>query len=46
MHNSLSNKICHCNIKKYQVSLLDQMVRDLPIVKETWVQFLGLEDSL
>ena len=43
---SLSNKICHCNIKKYQVSLLDQMVRDLPAVKETWIWFLGQDDSL
>ena len=29
-----------------RVSLVSQMVRNLPTVQETWVQFLGREDPL
>ena len=34
-----------CNII-YEVSLVAQLVKNLPTMQETWVQFLGQEDPL
>ena len=38
----LFNKSCAI----YWTSLVTQLVKNLPAMQETWVQFLGLEDSL
>ena len=41
-----------CSVKSHQVtqgggaSLVAQTVRNLPVMQETWVQFLGHSDSL
>ena len=41
-------KLCPtlCNSISYRASQVDQLVKNLPAVQETWIQSLGWEDSL
>ena len=34
------------NVLKFGASLIAQLVKNLPAMQETWVQFLGPEDPL
>ena len=38
--------VLHSSYSTFWVSLVAQMVKNLPAMKETWVQSLGQEDSL
>ena len=41
------NKVCYCCYRIYpRASLIAQLVKNLPAMQETWVQFLGWEDAL
>ena len=35
-----------CNSISYRASQVDQMVKNLPAVQETWIQSLGQEDPV
>ena len=45
-HTHVRALICTCTHTKYEAYLIAQLVKNLPAVQETLVQFLGQEDPL
>ena len=41
-----SNNFIIQGLQQQRASLIAQLVKNLPAMQETWVQFLGLEDPL
>ena len=42
----LEQRMAYCRVKQVAVSLVAQLVKNLPAMQETLVRFLGQEDSL
>ena len=46
MEKNVKKNVCICITYHKWASLVAQSVKNLPAMQETWVQFLGWEDSL